>query len=180
MRVAQLSGQRVPGEGVDGEVAAAQVFLDGVGKGDPRPAAERLDVAAEGGHLVQLSIPPQHSHGSVLHPYGHRATKELLHLRWAGSGRKIPVARREPGQNVSHGTADGPCGKARLLQTTGDPLHLGRCIEQRRRHPAGAWGGRVEVGGMIAAELDGVAQPLGVVRPHTEAEHQFDAGLLDR
>ncbi len=130
MRIAQLASARVPGDRVDGEVAAAQVLLDGVGEHHPRMAAVRLHVPPEGGDLVQVPAVPQHPHRAVREPHGHGAAEDAPDVAGARGSRQVPVERATAGERVAHGAPHRPGLEAGLLQAPDDPDDLRGRLQQ--------------------------------------------------
>ena len=130
-------GQR-EGHGVDGEVPAGQVGLDGVGEHHIRLAARRLvGVGAMGGDLHAPVAPAQADRAEPLALGPHRigpAGHDPLDLVRPGIGREIQVGRRTepPEHGVAHDAPDQvetvPAGReqrsqlARLLDQWPQPL----------------------------------------------------------
>ena len=120
VRVAQLLGERVPGEGVNGEVAPAQVLVHRVGEFDHGVPAVGRHVATEGGHLVEHAVARQHADGAVLHADRHGALEDAPHFVRARIGGQVPIGVRQAQQRIAHGTADRPRVVAAIAQLAGD------------------------------------------------------------
>ena len=94
-RIAQVVGERIPGDGIDGEVAAGEVALDLAEeghRGGPAPV-EVGAFAAEGGHFDVVG-PGEHRDGAVGDAGRRGAREEALHFLGERVGRDIEVLRR--------------------------------------------------------------------------------------
>ena len=105
-------------QGVDGEVPAAQVRLQGVGEGHGlRPPVVPVGpVPAEGGdlHAAQRRF---HGDGAVAEPGGHRPIREQGHgLLRQGGGGHVPVPGGPAQQAVPDAAPHAPGAMARRLQ----------------------------------------------------------------
>ena len=117
----------VQGHGVDGEVPAAQVLLQGgvEGHGVRVAAVSVALLPAEGGHL--------HRHGAgedgnraVLEPCGDGPAKEGHHLLRQRRGGHVPVPRRPAQQQVPHTPSHREGLLPRRPQPAAQPAHRGR------------------------------------------------------
>src|SRR5690606_30603533 len=84
--IPQFTGERIPGEGIDGEVAPLEILIQGVREGHPRAAAEGLHVAPEGRHLVEVAVAGQDAHRAMLDPDRDGAPEDPLHVPRVGGG----------------------------------------------------------------------------------------------
>ena len=112
----------MPGDGVDGEVPASQIFIDVIGELHGGSATESLDVSPKGGDLVH-AFPRNDPHRPVLHADGHDPAEHRPHLLRTGAGGQIPVARigASSRQGVPYDPSDGPCVEARPFQLANQP-----------------------------------------------------------
>ena len=113
--VAELAGQRIPGDRVDREVATRKVLVERHAEANIGVSAVGGYVGAKGGHLDRLVRLP-HAHRAVLDPDRVRPREELLHARREGVGRDVPVTGDVAEQSVPHGAAHGPSLVAGLPQ----------------------------------------------------------------
>ena len=120
--------------GVDGEIPAAQILRQAIGKGHGlRVAAiQIIAIRAESGDLIRLAR-HQHSHGAVLDPRFHHALagKAALGLRRQRAGADIIIVRGHAACHIAHAAAHGVSLIARRVEAA---QHLQRPRRQFKAH----------------------------------------------
>src|SRR5688572_27682597 len=94
VRIAQLAAQRMPGNGVEREIPAGQIFLDRVRELNDGMPAERFDVAPECGDLVHHAIAGEHADGPVLDADWHCSFEYFAHFGRLRARGEVPI--RDP------------------------------------------------------------------------------------
>ena len=133
--IAELIARRRVRDGVDGEVASREVFVERRTELDLGVPAIGLDVAPERRHLVQRPFAIEHSDRSELNADRNRApfAEDRPHLIGCCRGREVPIQMWMTKYCVAHRAADAPCLVPFLLEPLGDLEHSFGWIEARHR-----------------------------------------------
>jgi hypothetical protein len=139
--VENFAGARIEEQGVDGEVAAADVFFGGAGEDDVvgMPAVGIAHIGAEGGHLDLQGILDDND-DAELRADGKAVRKKLLNALGHGIGGNVVIERLAAELEVSDASADEVGLVAGFVQGRADVFGEGARVHawiMKQRKPEG-------------------------------------------
>jgi hypothetical protein len=120
VRIAHFILARRISDGVDGVVAAGEIFVEGSAELDDRVPPIGLNVTAKSRDLVHHVVMIEDTDGPELDPDRNGALEQLPNLRRLRGRRQIPVEVRMAEQRVANRAADAPGLEARVFQPLRD------------------------------------------------------------
>ena len=128
-RITDFISPRMKRDGVDGEVAPSEVFLQRRAEFHHRMTAIRAHVTPEGGDFVHHVPLHNYPDRAELHAQRNGPLKNARYLPGRRGGRKIPVQMLFSNKRISYRTPHAPGLEAGSLKARDYFLHRGRCMK---------------------------------------------------